>query len=111
MKANWLELVDAKALLLAILIFWSGEYLLPKIAKAQTVPTTLQLTGSAPHTTCAVVPSTTNFCFANDGLWQSINGAPYVQLTPALTGGVTSVNGKTGAVVITATTNSTTTIQ
>ena len=102
-KALILVLAFALGLLFGTLVI--------KVIYAQTVPTTLQLTGSAPHTTCAVVPSTTNFCFANDGLWQSINGAPYVQLTPALTGGVTSVNGKTGAVVITATTNSTTTIQ
>lgn len=70
-----------------------------KVVRAQT--TTLQLTGNAPHTTCAVVPSTTNYCFASDGLWESKNGAPYVELTPALTGGVTSVNGKTGVVVLT----------
>jgi len=93
-----------------VVIMGLGIYSLSRPANAQTVPTTLQLTGSAPHTTCAIVPSTTNYCFANDGLWQSINGAPYVQLTPSTPSGVISVNGKTGVVVITATTTSTTTV-
>lgn len=103
MKRTIVEVI----LLVGIIVL--GGYSLGRTVKAQTVPTTLQLTGSAPHTTCAVVASTTNFCFANDGLWQSINGAPYVQLTPSAPSGVLSVNGKTGVVVITAT--STTTLQ
>lgn len=48
------------------------------------------------------------YCFAFDGLWQSLNGTAYAQLTPAP---VTSVNGKTGAVFIGATTTATTTLQ
>ncbi len=86
---------------------------------------------TATHTSCTVVASTTQFCFANDGIWQSINGAAYVQVAPGTAGvtsfngrtgavlpvpsdypdAVTSVNGKTGAVVIGATTTSTTTLQ
>jgi hypothetical protein len=61
-----------------------------------------QLTVVGTHTSCAVAVGQTNFCFASDGLWQSLNGAPYVQLTPSTPIGtlVTSVNGKTGAVVL-----------
>ncbi|SRR6266404_4278337 len=95
--------MSMRRLLTAILLVLIG-ITIGRGARAQTVPTTLQLTGSAPHTTCAIVASTTNYCFANDGLWQSLNGAPYVQLTPGTPNAVTSVNGKTGAVVIAATT-------
>lgn len=36
--------------------------------------------GSATHTNCTVNAGQTRFCFASDGLWQSINGAAYVQV-------------------------------
>ncbi|SRR6266705_1047633 len=94
-----------KKLFVVFAIALLGGYIGTKIAvvEAQTTPTALQLTGSAPHTTCAVTPATTTFCFANDGLWQSINGGAYAQLGVATggvtTGGVTSFNGRTGVVV------------
>ena len=88
-----------KTIALAVLIFlaaflgnWLGD-----VVHAQT-PVALQLTGNAPHTTCVVTLSTTTFCFASDGLWQSLNGAAYVQVGAAAAG-VTSFNGRTGTVV------------
>jgi hypothetical protein len=74
------------------------------------------------HTLRTVTVATTQYCFASDGLWMSLNGAAYVQLGAVgpqgpvgpigLTGppgpigvsSVTSVNGKTGAVILGATT-------
>jgi hypothetical protein len=50
------------------------------------------------HTTCTIVPSQTEFCFAGDGFWISLNGGAYAQVVPG--GGVTSINGQTGAVTI-----------
>ena len=63
------------------------------------------------HSFLFVTPATTQYCFASDGLWMSLNGAAYVQLGVATPAGVTSVNGKTGAVILGATTTSTTTVQ
>jgi hypothetical protein len=56
------------------------------------------------HTLCTVTPATTQYCFASDGLWMSLNGAAYVQLGAVAPVGVVSVNGKTGVVVLGATT-------
>lgn len=74
-----------------------------------------------PHTSCTVTASQTQICLASDGLWLSINGAPYVQVqTGTAVVGVTSisVNGSaplSGAISLTipskAVTTSTTTIQ
>jgi hypothetical protein len=96
---------------------------------ANAIPWQVGVTGA--HTLCVVVAGQTNYCFAADGLWISLNGAAYVQMgvtgpigpagpagpagaagatgpqgppgTPG-SGGVTSVNGKTGVVTIAATT-------
>jgi len=57
----------------------------------------VQVTATGLHTQCTVVVGETHFCFASDGLWQSLNGAAYTQV---VAGGVVSVNGKTGVVTL-----------
>jgi hypothetical protein len=54
------------------------------------------------HTACVVKVGFTSYCFAFDGEWVSLNGAPFVQLVASVPP-VLSVNGKTGVVVLTAT--------
>lgn len=53
------------------------------------------------HTSCATSVGTTTYAFASDGLWISLNGAPFaqVQIGPVVAG-VTSLNGKSGALTI-----------
>ena len=89
-----------KLIAVAALALLAGAWL-GRSTKAQSVVTTF--TGNAPHTACPVLVGQTNFCFASDGLWQSLNGAAYSQLGSG-TSGVISVNGKTGIVVLTGTT-------
>ncbi len=68
--------------------------------EAQSTP--LTIVAQLAHTSCPVATvGKTQYCFAIDGLWQSLNGAAYTQLG-AGTGGVASLNGKTGALTITA---------
>jgi hypothetical protein len=70
-----------------------------KLVKGQSVITSapFQMEVQGLHTVCTLNASgLTQYCFASDGLWISIAGAPYAQL-----GGVTSVNGQTGVVTIT----------
>ena len=56
-------------------------------------------TTAATHASCpTVAASTSQYCFAADGFWQSLNGAAYLQIGPSAAG-VTSFNGRTGAVV------------
>jgi hypothetical protein len=56
-----------------------------KVAFAQsTAPLSITVVGV--HTSCTVAASTTTFCFASDGLWQSLSGAAYVQLGAAISG-------------------------
>jgi hypothetical protein len=60
------------------------------ITKAQVPNNPLQWgVSTATHTSCTIVASTTEFCFANDGLWVSINGASYTQVAAS---GVASVS-------------------
>ena len=65
-------------------------------------------TTAGDHTTCTIHSGQTEMCLANDAacpLWTSNKGGTYINMCPA--GGaapVTSVNGKTGAVTITAST-------
>lgn len=76
--------------------------LTPRLVHAQNPTLTPWQFGvnGATHTSCQVVASSTQFCFASDGVWQSINGGAFTQLgTPAA--GVTSFNGRTGAVTLT----------
>ena len=125
-----LSLVLSGALLSAVL-FTAGLLVTPRTTAAQSGSNPFQMTVSGPHTACTVTAGQTNFCFATDGFWQSINGAAYTQLGVGATGpagpagpagaagatgpagpqgpagtsgGVASVNGKTGVVILTATT-------
>jgi hypothetical protein len=65
-------------------------------------------TTAGDHTTCTIHSGQTEMCLANDAacpLWTSNKGGAYINMCPS--GGaapVTSVNGKTGAVTITAST-------
>ena len=66
------------------------------LTKAQsTSPLQIQVVGA--HTSCSVTTGATTFCFASDGLWQSLSGATYVQLTPG-TVGATGPAGPAGPV-------------
>lgn len=84
-----------------------------RLGKVQAQSSALQIQAAATHTSCTVATGITQFCFASDGLWQSISGGAYTQLgTP---GGVTSisVNGgtaQTGAVALTIPSKATTTV-
>lgn len=99
----------AFAVLALVLSFAVGVSIGDRSVKAQTASTVLQISGAwATHASCATVPGQTSLCLASDGLWQSLNGAAYAQVG---VGGVLSVNGKTGAVVLNASTTATTTVQ
>lgn len=89
----------AAIFVLALLGGFLGGHL---TARAQTT-VALQLTGNAPHTSCTVTASQTTYCFASDGLYWSNAGAAYVLVATPAVAGVTSVNGKTGVVVLGAT--------
>ena len=69
-----------------VLVPLFASYLsLPHTAKAQgTNPLQIVVTGT--HTSCTVTVSTTAYCFATDGLWQSLNGAAYTQLGVGVAG-------------------------
>jgi selenophosphate synthetase-related protein len=77
------------------------------IGHAQSTTSQIGSVVAAAHTSCTVTASTTQVCFATDGLWLSVNGAAYVQVqTGAVVAGVTSiaVNGgtpQTGVVSLT----------
>jgi hypothetical protein len=124
MKKHWL------GLLLAIAVF-SVPWVINLRAQAP-VPAQFSVIPATLHTACTVIATTTSYCFASDGLWVSLNGAAYTQIgVVAVTGvssfngrtgavvpvasdypdAVLSVNGKTGIVVLTGTTTSTTTVQ
>lgn len=66
-------------------------------------PSTLSIPTTVLHTNCSGAAGQMVYCFAGDGLWVSNNGAAFVQVqgnAPVL-----SVNGKTGNVVLSATTS------
>lgn len=91
-----------RKVLFAIFVFFCGLYL-----GAQTTAPWQVGVGPATHTSCTVLAGTTQYCFASDGLWVSLNGAAYVQMqTSLVANGVTSIsiNGQTpvtGAVTLT----------
>lgn len=95
-----------KLLVVAFVAFaaaFVGNWLSSEVQAQTVVPPITIIAPALTHTSCNVTPAATSYCFASDGLWQSLNGAAYTQLGVAV-GGVTSVNGKTGAVVISAST-------
>jgi hypothetical protein len=89
MKRHWIGVVLALAA-------FSAPWILN--LRAQTGAVSIQYP-SGDHTLCTVVTATTAYCFPNDGMYQSIKGAAFVQVGVAGVAGVTSFNGRTGAVV------------
>ena len=68
------------AVVVAVLAgFLIGSHVGVTHAQATGAAVQFQAPGGA-HTLCTVVPSTTAFCFATDGFWQSINGAAFAQV-------------------------------
>lgn len=64
-------------------------------AQSSAVPLTVAVSGS--HTSCgAVVSGQTQYCVADDGIWQSIKGATYVQVGATQAPSPITINGKTG---------------
>ena len=91
-----------KKILVIVVLIFAGFLGGIKLAKAQVPNNPYQVgVSTATHTSYTLVAGSTQYCFAFDGLWQSINGAAYVQVTPGVAG-VTSWNGLTGVVVYTA---------
>ena len=88
--------------LLAILISAYAIYSGHSVARAQVANSPYSYSvGPATHTSCpAVVATLTMYCFPADGPYVSINGAAW-QPIPLTSGvaGVTSFNGRTGAVL------------
>lgn len=86
---------------LALWIPWSAVALLyfsTTRVKAQNTGVT-QLWGSAPHTSCpAPVAGQSLLCLASDGLYLSVDGGALTQVSTGAVAGVTSWNGLTGAV-------------
>jgi hypothetical protein len=98
-------------LIAAILLLSGIELYHVRAVHAQTAGA-VTFQGGGPHTTCATpVPGISQTCIASDGLYQSDNGGAYWRVIQLTTSAVTSVNGKTGAVVLGATTVATTTMQ
>ena len=92
-----------KAMLIGLIL--AGIWIVAdKRAQAQT-PSALPpvICYQVAHTSCIVTAGVTTYAFASDGFWISLNGAAFAQVQPASTGFVvTSLNGKTGALTITA---------
>jgi hypothetical protein len=91
-KKHWLGLALALTVFSALFVIR---------LRAQTNPPFQMAVGSITHTSCTVTASTTQYCFASDGLWVSLNGAVYTQIGVVAVTGVTSFNGRTGAVLST----------
>jgi hypothetical protein len=94
-----------RVIVIGVLIFaaaFAGTWL-GNVAHAQTAAIPAQITVVGTHTQCTATPAATpahaDICFAADGIWLSINGAAFTQLGAASAVGVTSFNGRTGAVV------------
>lgn len=90
MKRNWFGLAMCLAAFSAPWVIGT---------RAQTpVPAQFSVS-AATHTTCNPTVGATSYCFASDGLWVSANGGAFTQIGAAVVTGVTSFNGRTGAVV------------
>jgi hypothetical protein len=87
MKKHWIGLV------LCVLAF-STPWMLN--LRAQTGAVSVQYP-AGDHTLCVVVPTTTAYCYPNDGMYQSIKGAAFTQVGIVAVTGVSSFNGRTGA--------------
>ena len=63
--------------------------------EAQT-PSPWSFSVSAPHASCPVAaPGISQYCFATDGIWQSLNGGAWAQVGIAQASPIT-INSKTG---------------
>lgn len=88
----------AIALSLLVLLDLGSRFIaIPGVHAQGNVPYWFSV-GPALHTACAVTASVTTYCYADDGAWVSLHGAPYAAMGGAL-GAVTSVFGRTGDVV------------
>lgn len=90
-----------RKLAVVIGIFLLGAW----IGYAQSTTSQVGSVVTGTHTACTVTASTTQICFASDGLWLSVSGAAYVQVqTGTVAVGVTSVTANgvklTGDVVL-----------
>ena len=101
--------------LLFVMVMFLGVEV-DRVVQAQTVVPPITVQSTQPHTACALPPAGSSaYCFASDGLYESINGAAYALVnTPPPTAGVLSiaVNGgtpQTGAVALTIPTTASTT--
>src|SRR5579863_126235 len=83
-----------KLVLVAFAFLFVGVW----IGRAQSTSPWQVSVSAATHTSCTVTAGLTQFCFASDGLWQSLSGAAYTQIGGGAAG-VTSFNGRTGAVL------------
>lgn len=70
-------------------------YMQPASVHAQTATPYQIGVGTAQHSTCAALANVTQYCFAADGLYQSINGGAFTAAFGG-GGGVQSFNGRTG---------------
>ena len=98
-------------ILIWLLVIWNlilgATYI--RNAYAQSGPSVI--VGNGPHATCPVsTAGSVVLCIATDSpyLWVSANGGAYAGVSTP--GGVTSVNGKTGVVVISASSTTSTTL-
>lgn len=78
-KRSWFPLILGLGFLLGIVV-----------THAQTGAPSVQYP-AGDHTLCIVVPSTTAYCYPNDGMYQSIKGAAFSQVGIVAVTGVTSV--------------------
>jgi hypothetical protein len=62
------------------------------IARAQNPTLTPYQFGvnNVTHASCTVVAATTQYCYASDGPWVSINGAAYVSMMPSTSAQLTA---------------------
>lgn len=108
---NWVKRNFALLLVIALVVVYG--IVATRAQTTQGLPSQETFTGTVAQCTLSpvTVPPSASLCKTGNGVWLSVNGGAYVQLGAAGTAGVISVNGKTGIVVLTGTTTSTTTIQ
>jgi hypothetical protein len=81
-----------RKIMVGVLLGLLLAFMLNRGVQAQATSGPLQIQAvSVAHTSCTITASVTTYCFASDGLWQSLSGAAFVQLGVASAPGVTSV--------------------
>lgn len=84
-------------ILAGLLILGLGFFLGQRnTVKAQTSAPPWQVTVSGSHSLCTPVSGQTTFCFASDGLWQSLAGGAFTQLGGSQAAPTITINGKSG---------------